>query len=72
MSYEEARLDCPACGRETWHGRDVADVFRSRGLTALSHLITLSNNLLIPWTCLGCGRRTRGRPKPGPYIPGSS
>ncbi len=61
MSYEESQRDCPDCGRPTWHGRDVVDVFRPKSLTALSHLITIYNDMVIPWRCLDCGRRARGR-----------
>ena len=61
MSYEESLRLCPSCRRETWHGRDVVDVFRPIALTAVSHLITVVNDLCIPWRCLECGRRTRGR-----------
>jgi hypothetical protein len=60
MSYEESFRHCPACRRETWHGRDVVDVFRPRSLTLVSHFITLYNDLVIPWRCLDCGRQTRG------------
>ena len=69
MSYEEARLDCPRCRRETWHGRDVADVFRARSLVASSHVILLFTHFFVAWRCLECGGRTRGRAKPVPYFP---
>lgn len=61
MSYEEALRFCPGCRRETWHGREVVDVFRPRSLVAASHLITVFNDLCVPWRCLECGRRTRGK-----------
>jgi len=64
MSYEEDFRPCPACRGETWHGRDVVDVLRPRALTAVSHLITVFNDLLIPWRCLDCGRRSRGKVRP--------
>src|SRR4051794_25848676 len=65
MSYEEACRYCPACRKETWHGRDVLDVFRPRSLTVFSHLITVFNDVCISWRCLECGRRSRGRVRPG-------
>jgi hypothetical protein len=68
MSYEESSRYCPQCGRATWHGRDVVDVFRARSLAVFSHLITLWNDHVIPWRCLDCGRRGRGR---GPAHPGT-
>jgi hypothetical protein len=61
MSYEESLRDCPGCRREAWHGREVVDVYRPRSLTLFSHLITLYNDLLLPWRCLDCGHRSRGR-----------
>ncbi len=63
MSYEESLRPCPVCQRETWHGRDVVDVFRAKSLTALSHAITVFNNVCIPWRCLDCGRKSRGKAK---------
>jgi hypothetical protein len=69
MSYEEAPLDCPRCKEETWHGRDVADVFQARSLAVFSHMITVYNDLIIPWRCLRCGRERRGRAPSGPYLP---
>jgi hypothetical protein len=66
MSYEEVDRFCPRCGRDTWHGRDVFEVFRAGSLTALSHLITVWNDLFIPWQCLDCGRRSRRRSGPRP------
>lgn len=70
MSYEESSRYCPSCGRPSWHGRDVVDVFRPRSLTVFSHLITVFNDLLIPWRCLDCGRRSRG--KAGQSVKGRS
>jgi hypothetical protein len=67
MSYEESLRDCPTCRRETWHGRDVVDVYRARKWTLFSHLITIYNDLVIPWECLGCGRRARGKAGP-PHV----
>ena len=64
MSYEEAFRFCPGCRRQTWHGRDVIDVFRAASLTVFSHLITVFNDLVISWRCLDCGRRSRGRARP--------
>ena len=56
MSYEEAFRRCPRCGVETWHGRDVLDVYRHTWLTALSHLVTVGNDLFVPWRCLTCSQ----------------
>jgi hypothetical protein len=59
MSYEESLRTCSACGRPTWHGRDVVDVFRARKLAVFSHAITLWNDWLVPWRCLTCGHTGR-------------
>ncbi|MCA1685012.1 MAG: hypothetical protein LC745_03320, partial [Planctomycetia bacterium] len=67
MSYEESLRGCPACRRETWHGRDVVDVYRSKALTAASHLITIYNDVCIPWRCLECGRLSRGKAARKPF-----
>jgi hypothetical protein len=72
MSYEESLRACPHCGRATWHGRDVVDVFRPRSLTVFSHLITLWNDLAVPWRCLDCGRSGRRSAHPPAHDPPAS
>ena len=62
MSYEESERYCPRCLRPTWHGRTPPDPFRARSLTVFSHLLTLGSDLFLPWRCLDCGARQRGRP----------
>ena len=61
MEYEEDRRPCRTCGRDTWHGRDAPGVFRPRSLAVFSHLITVWTDLAVPWACLECGRKSRGR-----------
>lgn len=59
MTYEESLRHCPNCGRPTWHGRDVPEVYRSYWLVIFSHLITVYTDMFIKWTCLDCGRKGR-------------
>lgn len=70
-SYEEDFRPCKRCGERTWHGRNAPGVFSDASLTVFSHLITVYTDVLVPWRCLTCGAKARGKSSPpGPESPG--